>query len=74
MLPRVCDLQKAIATFLRQKNLPYADQFFEVKLLLCEAQLANGQLEHFPGIAACVLLCPRFLTLHVVRFRCNDVR
>ena len=56
MLPRVCDLQKEIATFLRQKNLPYAAQLFEVKLPLCEAQLANGQLEHFPRIAACVLL------------------
>ena len=29
MLSRVCDLQKEIATFLRQKNLPYADQFFD---------------------------------------------
>ena len=27
---------------------------FEVKLRLWEAQLANGQLEHFPRIAACV--------------------
>ena len=27
---------------------------FEVKLRLCEAQLANGQLEHFPRLAACV--------------------
>ena len=29
VLSRVCDLQKEIATFLRQKNLPYADQFFD---------------------------------------------
>ena len=29
LLSRVCDLQKEIATFLRQKNLPYADQFFD---------------------------------------------
>ena len=27
---------------------------FEVKLRLWEAQLANGQLEHFPRLAACV--------------------
>ncbi len=27
---------------------------FEVKLPLWEAQLANGQLEHFPRLAACV--------------------
>ena len=27
---------------------------FEVKLRLCEAQLANSQLDHFPRIAACV--------------------
>ena len=86
------------AAFLRQKNIPYADQFFdqrwlsrlalltdfpahlnalnvklhgkdilvtdmhahitafEVKLRLWEAQLANGQLEHFPRLAACVHL------------------
>ena len=33
---------------------------FEVKLRFWEAQLANGQLEHFPRLAqvtACVLLC-----------------
>ena len=96
MLPRVCDLHNEIATFLRQKNLPYADQLFyprwlarlalltditahlnalntklqgkymletnmhahitafEIKLRLWEAQLTNGQLEHFPRIAACV--------------------
>ncbi len=29
MLSRVCDLQKEIATFLRQKNLPYADHFVD---------------------------------------------
>ena len=33
MLSRVCDLQKEIATFLRQKNLPYADQFFDPRWL-----------------------------------------
>ncbi len=27
MISHVCDLQKEVATFLRQKNLPYADQF-----------------------------------------------
>ena len=27
---------------------------FEVKLRLWEAQLAKGQLEHFPSIAACI--------------------
>ena len=96
MLSCVCDLEKEIATFLRQKNFPYADQFFEprwlarlalqtditahlnapnvklqgkdillidmyahitafeVKLRLWEAQFANGQLEHFPRLAACV--------------------
>ena len=89
-------LQKEIVTFLRQKYLPYADQFFdprwlarlvlllditahlnalnvklqgnyilvtdmhahitafEAKLRLWEAQLANGLLEHFPRLAACV--------------------
>ena len=95
---RECDLQKEIATFLRQKNLPYADQFFDprrlarlalltdittrlnainvklqgkdilvtdmhahitafevgLKLRLWEAQLADGQLEHFPHLAASV--------------------
>ena len=97
MLSRVCDLQKEIATFLRQNNLPYADQFFNPRWLarldlltditthlsalnvklqgkdilitdmhahitacdvgkpgIVEAQLANGQLEHFPRLAACV--------------------
>ena len=97
MLYRVCDLQKEIATFLRQKNLPYADQFFDPRWLarlalltditthlnslnvklqgkdiivtdmhayitafdvgkpgIVEAHLANGQLEHFPRLAACV--------------------
>ena len=96
MISHVRDLQKDIATFLRQKNVPYADQFFdprwlarlalltditthlnalnmklqgkyilvtdmhahviafEVKLRLWEAQLAKGQLEHFPRLAACV--------------------
>ena len=95
MMSRVCNLQKEIATFLCQKNLPYADQFFdplwlarlalladitthlnalnvklqgkdilvtdmhthitafEVKLRLWEAQLTNGQLEHFPRLAGC---------------------
>ena len=95
-MSRLCDLQKEIATFLRQKILPYTDQFFdprwlarlalltditrhlnalivklqgknmlvtdmhahitafEVKLRLWEAQLANGLLEHFPRLAACV--------------------
>ena len=42
-VPCVCDLQKEIATFLHQ-----------VKLRLWDAQLANGQLEHFPRLAACV--------------------
>ena len=97
MPSRVCDLHKEIATFLRHKNLPYADQFFdpqwlarlalltdstthlnalnmklqckdilvtnmrahitafEIKLRLWEAQLANGQLDNFPRLAACVL-------------------
>ena len=85
MLSRVCDLQKEIATFLRQKNLPYADQFLDPRWLAClalltvqgkdtlvtdmhahitafdvgkrgivDAQMANGQLEHFPRLAACV--------------------
>ena len=27
IISHVCDLQKEVATFLRQKNLPYADQF-----------------------------------------------
>ena len=96
MLSRVCDLQKEIATFLRQ-NLPYADQFFDTRWLarlalltditmhlsalnlklqgkyilvtdmhahitaydvgkpgIVDAQLANGQSEHFPRLAACV--------------------
>ena len=33
MLSHVCDLQKEVATFLRQKNLPYADQFFDPRWL-----------------------------------------
>ena len=33
MLSRVCDLQKEVATFVRQKNLPYADQFFDPRWL-----------------------------------------
>ena len=97
MLSHVCDLQKVVATSLRQKNLPYADQFFDPRWLarlalltditahlnalnvklqgkdilvtdmhayitafdvgkpgIVEAQLAKGQLEHFPRLAACV--------------------
>ena len=73
MLSRVCDLQKEIATFLRQffdprwlarltllgKDIIVTDMHahitaFEVKLRLWDAQLANGQLEHFTRLAACV--------------------
>ena len=86
-----------IAAFLHQKNLPYADQFFDLRWLarlalltdittylnalnvklqgkdilitdmhthitaydvgrpgIVEAQSANGQLEHFPRLVACV--------------------
>ena len=69
----VCDLQKKIATFLRQffdprwlarltllgKDILVTDMHahitsFEVKLRLWDAQLANGQLEHFPRLATCV--------------------
>ncbi|XP_076061513.1 general transcription factor II-I repeat domain-containing protein 2-like [Oratosquilla oratoria] len=32
MLSRLCDLQQEIATFLRQKNLPHADQFSDPRL------------------------------------------
>ena len=41
MLSRVCDLQKEIATFLRQKNLPYADQFFDPRWLARLALLTD---------------------------------
>ena len=41
MLSRVCDLQKQIATFLRQKNLPYADQFFDKRWLARLALLTD---------------------------------
>ena len=37
VLSRVCDLQKEIATFLRQKNLPYADQFFDQRWRMFKA-------------------------------------
>ena len=33
MLSRVCDLQKEISTFLRQRNLSYADQFSDPRRL-----------------------------------------
>ncbi|XP_076042351.1 general transcription factor II-I repeat domain-containing protein 2B-like [Oratosquilla oratoria] len=33
MLSRLCDLQQEIATFLRQKNLPHADQFSDPRWL-----------------------------------------
>ena len=41
MLSRVCDLQKEIATFLRQKNLPYADQFVDPRWLARLALLTD---------------------------------
>ena len=41
MLFRACDLQKEIATFLRQKNLPYADQFFDPRWLARLALLTD---------------------------------
>ena len=41
LLSRVCDLQKEIATFLRQKNLPYADQFFDPRWLARLALLTD---------------------------------
>ena len=40
MLSRVCDLQKEIATFLRKKNLPYADKLFDPRWLARLALLA----------------------------------
>ena len=68
MLFRVCDLQKEIATFLHQffdprwlarltrlgKDMHAHITAFEVKLRLWDAQLANGELEHFPRHDACV--------------------
>ena len=41
MLSRVCDMQKEIATFLRQKNLPYADQLFDPRWLARLALLSD---------------------------------
>ena len=41
MLSRVCDLRKEIATFLRQKNLPNADQFFDPRWLTRLALLTD---------------------------------
>ena len=41
MLSRVCDLQKEIATFLRQKNLPFADQFVDPRWLARLALLTD---------------------------------
>ena len=41
MLSRVCDLQKEIATFLCQNNLPYADQFFHRRWLAHLALLTD---------------------------------
>ena len=38
---RVCDLQKEIAIFLRHKNLPYADQFFDPRWLARLALLTD---------------------------------
>ena len=41
MLSRVCDLQQEIATFLRQKNLPHADQFSDPRWLALLALLTD---------------------------------
>uniref|UniRef100_UPI003590241A general transcription factor II-I repeat domain-containing protein 2-like n=1 Tax=Myxine glutinosa TaxID=7769 RepID=UPI003590241A len=41
MLSRVCDLQQEIATFLRQKNLPHADQFSDPRWLARLALLTD---------------------------------
>ncbi|XP_076034521.1 general transcription factor II-I repeat domain-containing protein 2B-like [Oratosquilla oratoria] len=41
MLSRLCDLQQEIATFLRQKNLPHADQFCDPRWLACLALLTD---------------------------------
>ncbi len=41
ILSRVCALQKEIATFLRQKNVPYADQFFDPRWLARLALLTD---------------------------------
>ena len=38
---RVCGLQKEIAIFLRHKNLPYADQFFDLRWLARLALLTD---------------------------------
>ena len=65
MLSRVCDLQKEIATFLRQKNLRYADQFFDRRWFSRLALLTDItthlnaldvklQDKGFPRLAACV--------------------
>ena len=40
-VPCVCDLHKEIATFLRQKNLPYNDQFFDPRWLARLALMAD---------------------------------
>ena len=37
----MCDLHKEIATFLRHKNLPYADQFFDPRWLARLALLTD---------------------------------
>ncbi|XP_076047236.1 general transcription factor II-I repeat domain-containing protein 2-like [Oratosquilla oratoria] len=41
MLSRLCDLQQEIATFLRQKNLPHADQFSDPRWLAHLALLTD---------------------------------
>ena len=41
MLSRVCDLQTEIVTFLRQKNLPFADQFVDPRWLARLALLTD---------------------------------
>ncbi|XP_076059507.1 general transcription factor II-I repeat domain-containing protein 2-like [Oratosquilla oratoria] len=41
MLSRLCDLQHEIATFLRQKNLPHADQFSDPRWLTRLALLTD---------------------------------
>ena len=42
MLSRMCDLQQEIATFLRQKNLPHADHFSDLRWLARLALLTDN--------------------------------
>ncbi|XP_076041934.1 general transcription factor II-I repeat domain-containing protein 2-like [Oratosquilla oratoria] len=58
MLSRLCDLQQEIATFLRQKNLPHADQFSDPQWLARLALLTDITRTSPPSRLSCA--CGRF--------------